>query len=64
VNKLDAYNINLVQPITSFEDAYNQLAAMESKEAIVNDSILRMSPEEKKYSFLNSYFVFQKKASI
>jgi hypothetical protein len=64
VNKLDAYNINLVQPITSFEDAYNQLAATESKEAIVNDSILKMSPEEKKYSFLNSYFVFQKKASI
>jgi SAM-dependent methyltransferase len=64
VRKLAAHDIRLVQPIASFGDAFAELAANPPREAIVADSILKMTPEEKQYSFFNSYFVFQKNGSI
>ena len=64
VRKLAAHDIHLVQPIASFGDAFAELAADPPREAIVADSILKMTPEEKRYSFFNSYFVFKKQDSI
>lgn len=64
VSKLQKYNINLVKPITSFEDEFYKLQQDSQQQQTplptIVQSILSMSPVEKEYSFLNSYFVFQK----
>ena len=67
VEKLAKYNITLatdMKAIVNFKEVYN--SAIASDETLENayylNSIKQMTEDEKRYSFLNMYFIFQKQA--
>lgn len=59
VNEFAKVGIVLHKPITSFEEEWNNVIKQDSSSYVIQ-SILQMSDVEKQYSFMNSYFVFQK----
>lgn len=60
VDEFAKHNIELYQPITSFENEWNIVNQMKDKSSQIVKSILNMSDVEKEYSFMNSYFIFKK----
>ena len=67
IDKLAAYDIVPVK-IQSFQETYQYIMNMKAEELAAHtpflvDEVKKMTEEEKKYSFLNCMFIFQKKAT-
>lgn len=59
IDEFAKIDIVLHKPITSFEDEWVNIQKQNQSSDIIK-SIVQMSDIEKQYSFMNSYFVFQK----
>lgn len=63
VAAFERYGVRLAKPITSFEEEYERMLADTTLDAATKAKMTCMSNIEKEYSFMNTYFVFQKAGS-
>ena len=55
------YDMHLAVPITSFETEWNRVMNEDASSPRLKERVSKMTDIEKMYSFMNVYFVFQKK---